>query len=69
MAIQGASLALTRFVTQKAADPSMGPALRVRALRQARRPRALTRGRPGLYYPLARRPGPAWYWKKSAYGT
>ena len=47
MPIHAARLALTRSVTQKAVDPSMGPALRVRALRHARRPRALTRGRPG----------------------
>ena len=38
----------------------MGPALRVRALRHARRPRALTRGRPGApgrpgtFYPPSR---------------
>ncbi len=33
MPIHAARLALTRSVTQKAVDPSMGPALRVRALR------------------------------------
>ena len=32
MPIHAARLALTRSVTQKAVDPSMGPALRVRAL-------------------------------------
>ena len=48
MPIHAARLALTRSVTQKAVAPSMGPALRVRALRHARRPRALTRGRPAV---------------------
>ena len=39
----------------------MGPALRVRLTARAASARAYARS--------ARRPGPAWYWKKSAYGT
>ena len=43
MPIHAARLALTRSVTQKAVDPSMGPALRVRLTARAASARAYAR--------------------------
>ena len=48
MPIHAARLALTRSVTQEAVDPSIWGPRSASALRHARRPRALTRGRPGV---------------------
>ena len=54
MPIHAARLALTRSVTQKAVDPSMGPALRVRLTARAASARA-SRGRPSSFYTLTAR--------------
>ena len=62
MPIHAARLALTRSVTQKKPCRSVYGA-------RAPRPPYGTRGVRARLRAVGRRPEPAWYWKKSAYGT